>query len=71
MTTEQLAELQASVARLHELAEFFAPVYAKEDVAACWADICAQIGAADEQQRRIAVQEGQASLFDVEGWPCR
>jgi hypothetical protein len=32
--------------------------------------MCAQIGAADEQQRRIAVQEGQASLFDVEGWPC-
>jgi hypothetical protein len=70
MTTEQLAELQASIARLHELAVFYAPHFVQEDIAACWADICAQIGAADEQQRRIAVQEGQASLFDVEGWPC-
>jgi hypothetical protein len=70
MTTEQLAELQASVARMHELAEFYCPKFVQSDLAACWADICAQIGAADEQQRRIAVQDGQASLFDVEGWPC-
>jgi hypothetical protein len=68
MTTEQLAELQASVARLHELAAFYAPHFVQEDVAACWADICAQIGAADEQQRRIAWQEGQIEMF--EGWPC-
>jgi hypothetical protein len=70
MTTEQLAELQATIARLYELASFYSPHFVKADVEACWADICQQIGAADEQQRRIAWQEGQASLFDVEGWPC-
>jgi hypothetical protein len=70
MTTEQLAELQASVARLHELAVFYAPYYARRDIVVAWADICAQIGAAAEDQRRIAVQDGQTSLFDVEGWPC-
>jgi hypothetical protein len=67
MTTEQLAELQAAIARLYEITEFYCPHFVKADAAACYADICAQIGAADEQQRRIAVQEGQASLFD--GWP--
>jgi hypothetical protein len=70
MTTEQMQELKAQLARLYELAEFYCPKFVQADLAACWADICAQIGAADEQQRRIAVQDGQASLFDVEGWPC-
>ena len=62
-------ELIARIARLYELAEFFAPTYAKEDAAAAWADIVEMLGAEAEADTRIAYQAGQMSLFEVEVSP--
>lgn len=63
-TTENLI---AMVARLYELAEFYAPPFAKPDVTACYADILELVGAIDDAQR-ITAAPGQLGLFE-EGWP--
>ncbi len=63
-TTENLIAL---IARLYELAEFYAPTFAKKDVNACYADILEIIGAMDEAQH-ITAAPGQLGLFE-EGWP--
>jgi hypothetical protein len=70
MTTEQLTDLQATAARLYELAAYYAPAYAQPDVQACWRDLCALIGVEAEAVALAAARECQSDLF-AELWnPC-
>lgn len=63
MTTEQLTDLQATAARLYELAAFYAPHYAQPDVEACWTDLCALIGIEAEALAMARARECQSDLF--------
>jgi hypothetical protein len=62
VTANELTNLQATAARLYELAAFYAPHYAQEDVQACWRDLCALIGVEAEAVALAAARECQAGL---------
>ena len=66
LTPEQFDELKARIARLQELAQFYAPHYAQADVTAAWTDVLTMLGAADEAARQPSWSEGQLAF---EGWP--
>jgi hypothetical protein len=63
MTASELTDLQAQIARLHDLAAFYAPHYAQADVEACWQDICELIGMEAEAVAMAAARECQSPLF--------
>jgi hypothetical protein len=66
----ELTDLQARIARQHELLEYFAPAYMKDEVAALWMDICALIGVEAEAVALAAARECQSDMF-AELWsPC-
>jgi hypothetical protein len=58
----ELTDLQAKIARQHELLEYFAPAYMKDEVAALWAEICALMGVEAEQLAMEKARECQAGL---------
>jgi hypothetical protein len=58
----ELTDLQAQIARQHELLEYFAPAYMKDEVAALWAEICALMGVEAEQLAMEKARECQAGL---------
>jgi hypothetical protein len=63
VTANELTNLQATAARLYELAAFYAPHYAQEDVQACWRDLCALIGVEAEAVALAAARECQSDMF--------
>lgn len=60
--------LLTMIARLYELAQFYAPQFAQRDLTSCYADILELVGAISEAQR-IAPAPGQIGFWDVEAWP--
>jgi hypothetical protein len=62
MTTQQIEELQAQIARMYEITSFYAPAYMQAEVAALWMDICALIGVETEAVALAAARECQAGL---------
>ena len=70
MTSEQLTNLQAMIARQHELLEYYAPAYMQPEIAALWTDLCALIGIEAEALAMARARECQSDLF-AELWsPC-
>jgi hypothetical protein len=63
VTTEQLDELKAQIARLHEFAEYYAPAYMQPEIAALWTDLCALIGIEAEALAMARARECQSDLF--------
>lgn len=63
MTTNELTELQATVARLYELAAYYMPVYMQPELQALWADLSALIGVEAEALAMQAARECQSEMF--------
>lgn len=67
MTADQLTDLQATAARLYEIAAYHTPHYAQPDLQAAWADLCELIGLEAEQIALHAAQAMQTDMF-AEAW---
>jgi hypothetical protein len=63
VTTEQLDELKAQIARQHELLAYYAPAYMQPEIAALWTDLCALIGIEAEALAMARARECQSDLF--------
>ena len=63
MTTTELTELQATVARLYEIADWWVPPHMRPELTALWADLTALIGVEAEAVAMAAARECQSEMF--------